>query len=109
MLVSILPALGGDSTARAAHLSAYDNNTWELQTDSCLILLEGYCSEGIYFGFSAKKRTQRFYQSTYICFSWKQKKTRYPKKPFTVINLWGFIQVSLGIWTYLKWLSDKAE
>lgn len=33
----------------------------------------------------------------------------YLKKPCTVINLWGFIQVSLGIWTYLKWLSDKAE
>lgn len=32
-----------------------DNNTQELQTDSCLILLEGYCSKGIYFGFSAKK------------------------------------------------------
>lgn len=45
----------------------------------------------------------------YICFSWKHKNPQYPKKPCTVINLWGFIQVSLGIWTYLKWLSDKAE
>lgn len=31
------------------------------------------------------------------------------KEPCAVINLWGFIQVSLGIWTCLKWLSDKAE
>lgn len=78
---SISPCPPWDSTAGDAHLSAYDNNTLELQTDSCLILLEGHCSKGIYFGFSAKKCTQRFHQSTYICFSWKQKKNIIQKSP----------------------------
>lgn len=36
-------------------LSLCDNNMQELQTDFCLILLEGCCSTRIYFGFSAKK------------------------------------------------------
>lgn len=52
--LSSLPCQG-DSTARDVPLSTNDNNTQELQTDSCLISLEGYCSKGIYVGFSAKK------------------------------------------------------
>lgn len=65
-----------EGAARDARLSVYDNNTQELQTDFCLILLEGCCSTRIYFGFSAKKIYAEIPpKHTYICFSWKQKKT----------------------------------
>lgn len=95
--------------AKDVHLSVYDNDTQELQTDFCLILLEGCCSTRIYFGFSAKKMYAEIPPKHIYMFLLETEENHYPKKPCTVINLWDFIQVSLGIWTYLKWLSDKAE
>lgn len=57
-------------------LSVYDNNMQKLQTDFCLILLEGCCSTRIYFGFSAKKMYAEIPpKHIHVCFSWEQKKT----------------------------------
>lgn len=90
-------------------LSACGSSTGGLQRAPCLISLEGYCSKGIYFRLSVKKMYTEIPPKHIYMFLLEADKALASKKPRAVINLWGFIQVSLGIWTCLKWLSDKAE
>lgn len=67
--------------AGITHTHGVDSHLQPLLGNCREILALSYCSKGIYCGRSAKKRTEKFHRSTYICFSWKQTKLQYAEKP----------------------------